>query len=411
MGWQPSVSLATEMPISSVCQSAFHPSRFTSAGSTGSPVLLQHLQTVYGCPPHLVPETPQGLRSNKAVASYEIPELRAWVSFYNLPIQGGEVSLMAVSPRLSDAGEAVGSVGKTVLFLNKCGAQTVLPASVIRQIPSVHFATFTGQDACSATMRSPGWRADYWGVKTALQQGLSVVTLHESTLAPDHPQAFFARRDRQSASVLRHPHFLPGVIATWASGLELTIHFLRTHPDFQDQKIGLLGHSRRGKAALLATAMCPEVDFVIPHQTGTLGMVSVQDGPLESLRQITSTFPHWFTPALGAVKSPQDLCCDQSQLIQHIAPRPVGVTEGYFDPWASYWLSLKTLQRTQSAYAQVYAARQLPMRPLHTYTFREDSDVLKAPLLHVTLWHPHTMHGDYWRVIGSFLHAQWVSDL
>ncbi len=399
-----SASVSSAAADTSACEPLFHPSLARAERFN----VFQ--KTVYGCPPDFQYEAFTGATqaANPSV-SYEVPEMKARVSFYTLPTRVGKLSLMAVSSFPQGLSSRQLSPGKTVLFLNKCGNQTVLPAAVIAQIPSAHFVPFTAQDACSPAMRVPGWRSDYWDIKVALEQGLSVVTLHESTLAPDHPQAFFAWRDRQSlpaASVVRDTLALPGVIATWASGLELAVHFLKAHPDFRQQKIGLLGHSRRGKAALLATAICPEVDFVVPHQTGTLGMASVQDHPLESLGQITGMFPHWFSPDLREM-APEALCCDQSVLIQQIAPRPVVATEGYLDPWASYWLSLTTLQRAQSVYASVYAERQLPMNPLRTYPLANDSALLKAPLLHVTLLHPHTMHGDYWRVIGAFLDQQW----
>ncbi len=288
-----------------------------------------------------------------------------------------------------------------VVFLNKCGNGTVLTAKDAMTLFAPSPARYG--DSCGTAMRQPGWRGRFWSLKAALDQGFDVVTFHESDVAPDHALHYAALRAGFSESVLAHP---PGVIAAWASGLESVVRYLRAEPAFQNRPVGVMGHSRRGKAALLATAVSPQIDFVVAHQTGTLGMASVQDRPLESLEQITRMFPHWFTPGLRRYHDRlSELCCNQTELIRHMAPRPVLATEGYLDPWASYWLSLKTLQEAQPAYGEVYAQRGLAS-VVSTYHEGDSLQALKAPLAHAQAVLPHTMHPLYWRTVGDFLRQQ-----
>lgn len=282
-----------------------------------------------------------------------------------------------------------------LLFLNKCGNASLLKDPVLpRYLP-------LWPSLCPGEMGERGWQQDYWDIASALQAGLTLITLHETELAPDAPAAFAATLKTWPESLFRvGPR--PGLIAVWAWGLQSVRSYLATLPEFQGSQIGLLGHSRRGKAALLATALDSRFAFVVPHQTGTLGAAPLRLHPAESLASITSFFPHWFTPAL-AQRQVAELSVDQHQLLALVAPRPLLISEGARDFWASPTLSLAAL----NAALPVYRLYQPDLPPqLHSWQPGQELAALQRPPAHVLTDDAHTLNRGYWQAILAFLQGQ-----
>jgi hypothetical protein len=283
-----------------------------------------------------------------------------------------------------------------VMFLNKCGNHTLLKTSELPRYLPLY------QNLCPAEMRERGWQSDYWSIAQPLLAGLTLISLHESEIAPDDPVNFAESLSALPEQIFK-PGSRPGLIAAWAWGLRGVRDYLETLPEFQDKKIGLFGHSRRGKAALLATALDPRFDFVIPHQTGTLGAAALRLHPAESLASITTFFPHWFTPAL-AQRWPESLSIDQHELLALVAPRPLLIDEGQKDFWASPALSLATLNAALPVY-RLYGFNfaqglqsWLPEQPSQT--------LFEQRVAHVLTADAHTMNRGYWQAIVAFLRAQ-----
>lgn len=123
----------------------------------------------------------------------------------------------------------------------------------------------------------------------------------------------------------------PGAIAVWADLFSRAYDVLSPDPRFDAGKVVAWGHSRHGKAALLAGALDPRFAAVIAHQSGRGGASLTRSIAGESLSQITTTYGYWFTPAYaGGV--PADV--DQHQLIALNAPRPVLLGTGNGDTWS-----------------------------------------------------------------------------
>lgn len=295
----------------------------------------------------------------------------------------------------------------TVLFLNRCGNRTVLPKGLLapvkalvplNQSPAPAWQTPPELQArlCPGVASEAGWRGDFWALKEPLQHGLAVVTVHESDLAPDDPTAF-------AESVHSLPPSSSGLLSIWSWGLSEIMDFLSTLPPLDAQRIGLMGHSRRGKAALLTAALDERFAFVLAHQSGTLGAVPVQWHPEEPLQSITFFFPHWFTPALRQQR-PEDLSLSQVQLLALLAPRPLLITEGLFDIWASPALSWRAANQAAEVY-RLYGV-ELP-DPLPTY-WSGDTDLrpLQARLAYGMALHGHGMQRDFWQIMLAFLQAQ-----
>lgn len=151
-------------------------------------------------------------------------------------------------------------------------------------------------------------------------------------------------------------------IMAWAHQFSLLSKYLKSQYGFT-QSIAY-GHSRYGKAALLAAAFDPHIDGVIAHQSGTAGASLFKDKTGESITQIMEGYPHWFHPRLADyAKTPESLPFDQHHLLAIIAPRPVLLGNARRDVWSNPNGAFRAAQAASQAY-QLYGIRGLTQNRL-----------------------------------------------
>ncbi len=127
-----------------------------------------------------------------------------------------------------------------------------------------------------------------------------------------------------------------GTIAAWAWGLMRGVDYLRTDPDVDGGRIAVVGHSRMGKAALVAGAFDERIALTIGHQAGCGGSSPSRGTVGESVKRINTSFPHWFDAEFKQFNDqPDRLPFDQHELIALAAPRPVLLTNAVEDTWAN----------------------------------------------------------------------------
>jgi hypothetical protein len=177
--------------------------------------------------------------------------------------------------------------------------------------------------------------------------------IHHHRAQRGHPQARlrlcdalcrpFAADDKEAASAQleklrahaagrRKP---TGVIAVWAPPSAGRLMCWRLIPASTPIGRRVWGHSRQGKAALLAAAFDTRIEAVIPLQAGKGGATLTRSYAGESVEQITKEYPHWFAPSYAASAGHEkDIPVDQHQLIALVAPRPVMLGNGWKDVWS-----------------------------------------------------------------------------
>lgn len=127
-----------------------------------------------------------------------------------------------------------------------------------------------------------------------------------------------------------------GTIAAWAWGFQRCVDYLAKDRDIDARRIAVVGHSRNGKAALLAAAFDLRIAMAIPVQAGCGGSAPSRGKTGESVKQINDRFPHWFNGEFKKFNdTPDRLPFDQNALVAMCAPRPVLFPAAEGDQWAN----------------------------------------------------------------------------
>jgi len=150
---------------------------------------------------------------------------------------------------------------------------------------------------------------------------------------PDVPKP-----DRSS----RFERFFPGAdfgaVAAWAWGFHRVVDAIPEVRHADPARIAVVGHSRGGKASLLAGALDERIALVAAKGSGSGGGGCWRfNGPnAEPLEHMLRVFPTWFSPAFGRHAGRQhDLPLDQHFVKALCAPRPLLCTESLDDLWAN----------------------------------------------------------------------------
>jgi hypothetical protein len=169
-----------------------------------------------------------------------------------------------------------------------------------------------------------------------LSRGYGYANVFPSELVADG-----AGPEQAAADLKRFEALLPAerrpqsAIGVWAAGFGWALDVLDQDPRIDAKRTAVYGHSRHGKAALLAAAFDPRIEATISHQSGKGGATLTRSYAGESVKQITNSYPHWFAPAYLAFGDREAaIPVDQHQLIAMVAPRPILLGNGWKDVWS-----------------------------------------------------------------------------
>ncbi len=131
-----------------------------------------------------------------------------------------------------------------------------------------------------------------------------------------------------------------GTLAAWAWGASRMLDYLQTMPEVDGSKVVITGHSRCGKAALLAGAVDERFAMVNPNGSGCggAGLYRIQGPGSETLEAITrpERFQEWFHKDFRSFAGKESrLPFDQHFMRALVAPRPVLNTDATEDFWAN----------------------------------------------------------------------------
>jgi len=213
-----------------------------------------------------------------------------------------------------------------------------------------------------ATEAGRGKEIDTWALEQSIDRGYAVATYFCGDVEEDRTNAMGGVREK--IHVPRAPDDW-GTIAAWAWGMQRVMDYLARDPDIDSKRIALVGHSRLGKAAILAGAFDDRAALVIPLQAGCGGTAPSRGRTGESVKQINTRFPEWFCGVFKQFNDqPERLPFDQDCLIALCAPRPVLLGAAAEDTWANPSGAFEMLQAAGGAYrltgAEGLAAQTMP---------------------------------------------------
>jgi hypothetical protein len=124
-----------------------------------------------------------------------------------------------------------------------------------------------------------------------------------------------------------------GALSAWAWGLSRVMDYCETDKSVDAKQMGVEGHSRYGKAALLAAALDPRWAIVFPSCSGEGGAKPSRRNFGETVDNVANS--HWFARNFQKYAGHwNDLPVDSDELIALVAPRPIFLNGGTGDQWA-----------------------------------------------------------------------------
>ena len=260
--------------------------------------------------------------------------------------QAPAINLLLIVPnqRTKPAGVFIG--------INFCGNHTIVKDPAIPLPTTWIYKSCPGCEKERATDAGRGGQEQVWNAEQTIDRGYALATFYNGDLDPDVPDF--------TDGV--HPHYLKpgqtkpgaddwGAVAAWAWGAQRVVDYLHTNPDIDKERIALVGHSRLGKATLLAGALDERIKLIIPLQAGCGGTAPSRGQVGESVKQINDRFPHWFDDEFTKFNEhPDRLPFDQNCLVALCAPRPVLFANAVEDTWANPDGQFEVLQAAAPVY-------------------------------------------------------------
>ncbi len=268
-----------------------------------------------------------------------------------------EMHLMIVTPNQGRTPAPI------FLGLNFSGNFALVTNSLVPRPTGWINGKIAGVENNRATEAGRGKSVDVWNIEQSIDRGYAVATLFCDDIQPDLTNATTGVRTVFHGTKNFDEDW--GTIAAWAWGLQRCVDYLQTDKAIDSKKIAVVGHSRLGKAAILAGAFDERIALVIPLQAGTGGTSPSRGKIGESIKAINTRFPHWFCNEFKKFNDePERLPFDQHCLIALCAPRPVLLACATEDTWADPAGQFEMLKAADKVYrlvgAEGIASEQMP---------------------------------------------------
>ena len=241
----------------------------------------------------------------------------------------------------------------------------VTPAHAARPVPVI-MELALGSEFKTALAGPAAGAPDKWAVpwQPALRRGWGFAVLSATSYQADNgaglTEGIIGLMNRGQPRSLHDW----GVLKAWAWGASRALDYFETDMAVNAKEVGVEGHSRLGKAALVAMAYDPRFAIVYSSSSGEGGAKLYRHIFGEPLTSLTSvSLYQWFDGNFlryGGPKNAGDLPVDAHELIALCAPRPVfigggaDVGDGYANPKGDAWADTKGMFLAEVAAGPVY---------------------------------------------------------
>ena len=160
--------------------------------------------------------------------------------------------------------------------------------------------------------------------------GFAYASFHAGDFIPDSTQRAPAAMAELGGEV--NP---TSALMAWAFAYSVAMDVLEPDQRVDAEHMSVMGHSRHGKAALLAAVWDLRVEAVVAHQSGFAGSSLSRSHTGETLARMAKTYPHWLAPGAAAyAANPDTLPFDQHLLLALVAPRRLFLGNARRDVWS-----------------------------------------------------------------------------
>jgi hypothetical protein len=251
-------------------------------------------------------------------------EIKAMVLYYEYGHLAPAPKRVVLREAASKMNESVGAIEKQLVLAT--GPDAKIAFRLILTVPPGKgpFPVIVKGDLCWSRVSTDILAA-------AVKRGYIVAEFDRTEFAPDS-------RDRSKGVWPVYPDVDWSVLGAWAWGFHRVVDYLVTQDEVDRKHIAVTGHSRGGKAALLAGALDERVALTCPNGSGCGGAGSyrILGEKCEDIAAITKSFPFWFHPRFREFVGRVDqLPFDQHSVKAIVAPRAQLNTDALGDIWAN----------------------------------------------------------------------------
>ena len=223
------------------------------------------------------------------------------------------------------------------------------------------YAAAVDGDLCFKYFTDPLWMAHF------IENDIAVAMFDRTELA--HDICGEGRGKGQLYEI--YPEYRFGALAAWAWGYRRVTDALISLGLLDTDCLAYTGHSRGGKAAMLAGVLDPRVTVINPNETNAgscscyrIHMRAIQEdgeeGRSETLKDILSVFPFWFGEGMAEYADREaELPFDCHFLKALAAPRVLLIGEAASDIWTNPIGSWQTTMAAKEVYRFLGAEENL----------------------------------------------------
>jgi len=193
----------------------------------------------------------------------------------------------------------------------------------------------------------------------ALNRGYAVVTYNYKQCGADNKDC------RTTGFFPAYPDYDWADLAAWAWSMSRVVDYLESQPFADKHKLIAMGHSRLGKATLIAGAFDDRFALVAPAGSGCAGTGAFRfNGPgrggKEGIEQYVKLFSYQLSPRMPQfVGHVTKLPFDQHWLIALCAPRPFIAAEALNDQYCNANAATQSVKAAQPVYDLLGASDKL----------------------------------------------------
>ena len=256
---------------------------------------------------------------------------------------------------------------------------------------------------CKFFANGRGALANYWSVEDIIDRGYAFATYHEVELDADRKNETDGIHGRlKPASVEAaggDEKAAWGTISAWAWGASRVIDYAENAADIDTSRVAVVGHSRRGKSALLAGAFDDRITLTVVHQAGTgadaLSRSSLFQEPVFLMNWL---YPYWFNKRFLTYNfRVRKLPMDQHELLALVAPRTILINAARSYRWAGFRSSVKAMRAAEPVY-KLYGNEGI----IGSGVITDDDEISETTIGDLTQYRRdsgHSLDPEYWRVI------------